>query len=261
MAWWVEILAVAAAMGATAIVAFLLRRVAVVDAGWGAAFVVAAVAVAATSTPLDARALLLVAMVVLWGVRLSWHLGRRTLMSRHDDPRYEDMLGGAIGEVPASRVLIKVFLLQGVIVAVIATPVTYGLSHPARSWWAAAVGFAIWLIGVAFESIGDAQLEAYRANPDRGPVLDTGLWAWTRHPNYFGDACVWWGIWLVGGAASGLIPASATIVAPAAMTFFLVAVSGVRLTEQRMSGRPGWAAYAASTSAFFPRPPRRRTAA
>lgn len=259
MIWWVEVVAVAAAMGATAAAAFLLRRIAVVDAGWGAAFVIAAIAVAATQLPLSARSLVLLAMVVLWGTRLSWHLGRRTLMSQHDDPRYVEMLGGAIGEIPVSRVLLKVFLLQGVIVAVIATPVTYGLAHPVRSWWVAGLGIAIWAIGVAFESIGDAQLAAYRANPDRGPVIDTGLWAWTRHPNYFGDACVWWGIWLVGAGASGLLPALATVVAPAAMTYFLVAVSGVRLTEQRMAGRPGWAEYAAVTPAFFPRPPRRQT--
>lgn len=258
MAWLVEVLAVAAAMGSTAAVAFRLRRIAVVDAGWGVAFVVAAIAVAATQLPLSARGLILLAMVVLWGTRLSWHLGRRTLSADHDDPRYVEMLGGAIGEIPASRVILKVFLLQGVIVAVIATPVTYGLSHPISSWWVAVLGVVIWLIGVAFESIGDAQLTAYRADPHRHPVLDTGLWAWTRHPNYFGDACVWWGIWLVGAGASGLVPALATLVAPAAMTYFLVAVSGVRLTEQRMAGRPGWDAYAASTPAFFPRPPRAR---
>lgn len=257
MVWWVELLGVAAAMGATAIVAFAVRRIAVVDAGWGVAFVVAAIAVGATQLPLSTRGLVLLAMVVLWGTRLSWHLGRRTFTSRHDDPRYLEMLGGAIGEIPVSRVLLKVFLLQGAIVAVIATPVTYGLSHPVRWWWVAVLGIAIWAVGVAFESVGDAQLAAYRADPDRRPIIDTGLWAWTRHPNYFGDACVWWGIWLVGAGASGLVPAIATVVAPAAMTFFLVAVSGVRLTEQRMAGRPGWDAYAASTPAFFPRPPRR----
>ena len=256
MAWWVELAAVAAAMTGTAVVAFACGRIAIVDAGWGVAFVVAAIAVAATQLPLSPRGILLLAMVVLWGTRLSWHLGRRTLTSDHDDPRYIEMLGGPIGEVPVSRVLLKVFLLQGVIVALIATPVTYGLSHSVRWWWVAGLGIAIWAIGVAFESVGDAQLAAYRADPRRRPILDTGLWAWTRHPNYFGDACVWWGIWLVGAGASGLIPAAATIVAPAAMTFFLVAVSGVRLTEQRMIGRPGWEAYARRTPAFIPRRPR-----
>ncbi|BBH16864.1 hypothetical protein Back2_11510 [Nocardioides baekrokdamisoli] len=255
--WWAEIAAVTAAMTGTAIVAFLLRRIAIVDAGWGVAFVAAAITVTVASPSWSARSWLLLAMVVAWGGRLSWHLGRRTLSSRHDDPRYVEMLGGAIGEVPASRVVLKVFVLQAVIVAIIATPVTYGISHPMGSWWVVGIGVVAWLAGVHFESVGDAQLAAHRANLDRGPILDTGLWAWTRHPNYFGDACVWWGIWLVGAASSGWRPALATVIAPAAMTFFLVSVSGVRLTEQRMAGRPGWDAYAASTPAFIPRPPRR----
>ena len=166
------------------------------------------------------------------------------------------MLGGEIGDVPVGRVVLKVFVLQAAIVAVIATPVTYGLSHPVRYWPAVALGFTLWLVGVIFETVGDAQLATYRADPERSPILDTGLWAWTRHPNYFGDACVWWGIWLVGGAASGWLAASATLIAPLAMTFFLVAVSGVRLTEQRMTGRLGWETYAARTPAFLPRRPR-----
>lgn len=256
MSWLLEFAAVAATMTGTAIVAFRLRRIAIVDAGWGVAFVAAALTVAVTAAPLSGRGWLLVAIVVIWGGRLSWHLGRRTLAAGHDDPRYVEMLGGAIGEVPARRVVLKVFMLQAVIVAVIAAPVTYGLTHSVRWWWPVAVGLVVWLVGVTFESIGDAQLVAYRADPERGPILNTGLWAWTRHPNYFGDACVWWGIWLVGAVSGGWLPALMTLVAPASMTFFLVAVSGVRLTEQRMTGRPGWDSYRMRTSAFIPRRPR-----
>ena len=83
------------------------------------------------------------------------------------------------------------------------------------------LGVPVWAVGVVFETVGDAQLAAYKRDPDRGPVMDRGLWAWTRHPNYFGDACLWWGIWLVGGAASGWLPALATVVSPLAMTYFL----------------------------------------
>lgn len=256
MVWWAELVGVAVAMAATAAVAFRTRKIAAVDAGWGVAFIAAAIAVAVAAPGVSTRTWILLVMVGVWASRLTWHLGRRTFAADHDDPRYVEMLGGGIGEVPAIRVVLKVFVLQAVIVAVIATPVTYGLSHPVRWWWVAALGIAAWVIGVIFEAVGDAQLTAYRADPERGPILDTGLWAWTRHPNYFGDACVWWGIWLVGSAASGWVPALATIAAPIAMTFFLVAVSGVRLTEQRMAGRPGWDAYAARTPAFIPRPPR-----
>jgi steroid 5-alpha reductase family enzyme len=113
---------------------------------------------------------------------------------------------------------------------------------------------------VAFEVVGDRQLATYRARPrdQRPPVLDTGLWAWTRHPNYFGDACVWWGIWLTGAVSAGWLPALGTLVAPVTMTHFLRNVTGAQLLERTMSIRPGWDAYAARVPLFVPRPPRRR---
>ena len=88
-------------------------------------------------------------------------------------------------------------------------------------------------------------------------MLDTGLWYYTRHPNYFGDACVWWGIWLAAAAASGWIPAIVTLVAPFAMTYFLAFATGARMLEQSMMQRPGYGEYAARTSMFVPWPPRR----
>jgi steroid 5-alpha reductase family enzyme len=110
---------------------------------------------------------------------------------------------------------------------------------------------------VYFETVADAQLAAYKRSSPRPPVLDTGLWAWSRHPNYFGDACVWWGLWLVGGLASGWLPALLTVVSPVAMTFWLVRVTGVPLLEKTMMTRPGYPEYAARTSMFVPLPPRR----
>jgi steroid 5-alpha reductase family enzyme len=115
----------------------------------------------------------------------------------------------------------------------------------------------VWAAGTTFESVGDAQLAAYKRDPDRGPVMDRGLWGWTRHPNYFGDALVWWGIWLVGGAASGWWPGLVSVLAPLAMTHFLRNVTGAKLLEETMSERPGWAEYAARVPLFVPRPPRR----
>ena len=113
-------------------------------------------------------------------------------------------------------------------------------------------------LGLVFESVGDAQLSAYKKDPDRKPVMDRGLWGWTRHPNYFGDASVWWGIWVVGGLAGGLLPAL-TIVSPIAMTYFLVFATGARLLESSMMKRPGYPEYAERTSMFFPLPPKRST--
>ncbi len=115
----------------------------------------------------------------------------------------------------------------------------------------------MWAVGLVFESVGDAQLAAYKKDPDRPPVMDRGLWGWTRHPNYFGDACVWWGIWLVGGLAAGVLPAL-TVVSPVVMTYFLAFATGARLLERSMMKRPGYPEYAERTSMFFPLPPKRR---
>jgi steroid 5-alpha reductase family enzyme len=117
-------------------------------------------------------------------------------------------------------------------------------------------GVAVWAVGYVFETVGDAQLAAYKADPDRGPVMDRGLWAWTRHPNYFGDACVWWGLWLAGAAATGWLPALLTLPAPVAMSYFLAYATGARPLERMMMKRPGYPEYAARTSMFFPLPPR-----
>ena len=140
----------------------------------------------------------------------------------------------------------------------IALPIAVGSATEVRWWPFVVVGVVVWLVGLGFETVGDAQLAAYRRQPrdERPPVLDTGLWRWTRHPNYFGDACVWWGIWLVAGLSSGWVAGLATLVAPIAMTWFLIGVTGVRMTEEHMMERPAYRAYAERTSMFFPLPRR-----
>ncbi|BBC63873.1 hypothetical protein MMRN_07690 [Mycobacterium marinum] len=117
-----------------------------------------------------------------------------------------------------------------------------------------ALGVGVWLLGVVFEALGDHQLRAFKADPaNRGAIMDRGLWAWTRHPNYFGDACVWWGLWLV--TITGWVPLI-TVGSPLLMTYFLVDVSGARLTEKYMKDRPGFGEYQRRTAYFVPRPPR-----
>ena len=250
----VEVLVVAAAMALTAYAARRAGRYSVVDTTWGLALaavaLVAAVGGAALDTGEPWRRWLLVVLVAVWGSRLSWHMHRRN--SGHgEDPRYTAMLAGAS---PLQRA-VKVWVTQGAAVVLVGLPVT--VAAVTAGGWAPQVpaGLALWLLGVSFEAIGDAQLARFKANPaHRGRIMDRGLWSWSRHPNYFGDACVWWGIWLVSLTTWWSL---LTVIAPLAMTYFLVFATGARLLDKHMQGRPGWAEYAARTSMFVPLPPRR----
>ena len=139
---------------------------------------------------------------------------------------------------------------------VIAAPIIVGGFETAPVGVVAWVGVAVWCVGVLFEAVGDAQMQRWRADPaHHGMVIDVGLWRYTRHPNYFGDACVWWGIFLV---AADAWPGVVTVFSPVVMTLLLTKGSGMRLLERHMSQREGWDEYARRTSPFIPLPPRRQ---
>lgn len=256
-------------MVGTAIWAKRADRVAVVDVVWGMAFAVVAivasfVAQAENDGPVDTdlalRRFVLIVIVVVWAARLASHIKQRSA-GHGEDPRYEKMLGGTPSQVGIGPAIRKVFVVQGIAVWVVSLPLQVGAVEPVR-WWAFVwIGVAVWLVGLVFEAVGDRQLEAYKALPknEKPPVMQTGLWRYTRHPNYFGDACIAWGFWLVGGLASGPVPALVTVVAPVAMTYFLVFATGARLLEQTMMQRPGYPEYAERTSMFFPLPPKKAT--
>lgn len=248
-----------AAMSVTALVAWRIGRVSVVDVTWGLALTATAVVCALLGDGWVPW--LLVVLVAVWGGRLSWYIFRRS-RGHGEDPRYAAMLGDVSPARDRSAwfgaATRKVFLVQGAAIWFVALPVQAAAAGTVR-WQALVwVGAAVWLLGFVVEAVGDAQLAAYKRDPDRGPVMDRGLWAWTRHPNYFGDACVWWGIWLAGAASSGWLPALVTLPAPVAMTYFLAFATGARLLERTMMQRPGYREYAARTPMFLPRPPRGR---
>jgi steroid 5-alpha reductase family enzyme len=226
----------------------------VVDATWGLAFAAVAVVCAVVGDGDAGRRWLLAALVVVWGLRLAIHLAIRS-RGAGEDPRYVDLLAKAKGS-PTWAVISRVYLLQAVLVFLISLPVQFNAaSHRAADAWVIP-GIALWVVGLAFEAGGDAQLRRFKADPaNRGKIMTIGLWRYTRHPNYFGDACVWWGLYLV--AASGSVAAALTFAAPVIMTILLVRVSGGALLDRRMANRPGFAEYAARTSAFVPRPPKR----
>lgn len=260
------LLTVVASMAAAAVRARQLGKVAVVDVAWGGGFVLVALVTALVGTALDDgtgwRRWVVVAMVAAWGLRLAWHVRSRALGEHQgkEDPRYAEMLGGSLQEVGMRAALRRVFLVQGVAQWLVAVPVMVAAVLDAEWWPAVIVGVLVWATGLTFEAVGDRQLAAYKAEPkeSRPTVMDRGLWGWTRHPNYFGDATVWWGLWLAGGLGSGWIAGLATVVCPVAMTFFLVQVTGAKLLEKQMMQREGYPEYAERTSMFVPLPPQRR---
>jgi steroid 5-alpha reductase family enzyme len=247
-----SVAALAVLHSATFAVGRRIGRYNVVDVAWGAGFVAVAAAGAALGHGDPPRRWLLLALVAIWGLRLSWHIQRKTAGNK-EDPRYEALLRDA---TPA-QVVRKVFVLQGFITWFVSLPLQLSAvtgPTPKSLTAVTVVGVAVWLVGVAFEAFGDRQLRVFKSDPaNRGVVMDRGLWAWTRHPNYFGDAAVWWGLWLI--TINGWL-SLATVVSPLVMTYFLVQVTGARLTEKLMAGRPGFEEYKSRTAFFFPRPPR-----
>lgn len=234
------------AMAITAHAAHRAGRVSVVDVTWGLAL--AAVALVCAALDSSWRGWLLAGLVSVWGLRLSWHIFRRGY-GHGEDPRYTELLGSGRGGP-----LVRVWIPQGSAIWLVSLPVQVSAVAGDGITGVVAAGVLVWAIGLFFESVGDAQLAAYKRDPGRGPVMEKGLWRYTRHPNYFGDACVCWGIWLVCASAW---PGVLTVVSPVAMTYFLVFATGARLLEQTMMQRPGYAEYAARTSMFVPLPPRR----
>ncbi|MGI8677661.1 MAG: DUF1295 domain-containing protein [Jatrophihabitans sp.] len=246
--------AVVVALAITFVCAKIAHRHNVIDTTWGLLYVVIAVVVFASSSGHGdgLRRVLLLMLPALWGLRLAFYVGKRSL-GKGEDPRYDGLLDKAKGsrDLYALRMI---YSLQGLLALIIAAPILVGAYEGDSVGVIAWIGVAVWAVGVFFEAVGDAQMGRFRQNTEnKGKLIDTGLWRYTRHPNYFGDACIWWGIFLV---AADALPGVATIVAPVIMTLLLTKGSGARILEKHMSKRAGWDAYAARTSMFFPLPPR-----
>jgi len=243
----------ALAMTLTALVARRLGKVSVVDITWGLVFV----AIGWVSFVVgegSGRSLLLAALVTVWGGRLAWHIRTRAL-GAGEDPRYGTLLADAPPGKRFGLAVRKVFVVQGLAAWFVALPLQVAAATDRPLGWIAVVGVVVWLVGVAFEGVGDAQLAAFKRDPtNRGGVMDRGLWAWTRHPNYFGDAAAWWGVWLVSAEAW---PGVLTVLSPVLMTYVLAFATGARLLESQLAKRPGYPEYVERTSMFIPRPPKR----
>jgi len=228
------------------------RDVSGVDSLWGLFFLLGALAYAWRAGASSPRALLVLALLAVWALRLTTHLTLRN-HGQPEDRRYQAIRRR---NEPGFqwKSLYLVYLLQAMLAAVIALPVLAALGGraPLGAWDAAAV--VVWTIGFLFEAVGDRQLARFRADPaQRGRVLDTGLWRYTRHPNYFGEATLWWGLFLFAAA----VGAWWSLPGPLLLTWLLLRVSGVALLEQDIGERrPAYRDYVARTSAFLPWPPR-----
>jgi steroid 5-alpha reductase family enzyme len=242
-------------MVATWLLSLILKNASIVDIVWGLGFAITSWVLAITIDGDSTRQILLAVMVGSWGLRLGGYLAKRNI-GHGEDWRYKAMRkkkGARFGLIS----LVTVFGLQGVLMWVVSLPVMFGNSDATPGVGPLAViGVMVWAIGLSFEAVGDWQLVQFKKDPNNvGKVMQTGLWSLTRHPNYFGDALLWWGIGIVGAeTGSGVIG----FIGPVVMTVFLLRVSGVPMLERSlMKRREGYAEYAARTSAFIPRPPKR----
>jgi steroid 5-alpha reductase family enzyme len=238
------------------LVSLALRNSSIVDIYWGAGFVVANWVAFGLGEGYLPRKLLLATLVTLWGLRLTGYILWRN-WGKEEDFRYRKWRDEA-GSSWWWKSLFKVFLLQGALQAMVAAPLIVAHTHPGvpRLTFLDFAAAALWLIGFVFEVSGDWQLARFRADPsNRGKLLHTGVWRYTRHPNYFGDAAQWWGFYLIAAATGG---GAATIFSPILMTFLLVRISGVGLLEKTLRDKkPGYREYMETTSAFIPWFPKR----
>jgi len=248
---------VLAYMTAVWLVSLALRNASIVDAFWGLGFVLLAVVYFVTTDGFIGRQILITSLVAVWGLRLSLYILWRN-WGQGEDYRYRAFREKA-GEKFWWVSFFQVFLLQGVLLWLISAPVLaaqfYG--SPDGLTVVDGLGALVWGVGFFFEAVGDWQLVRFKADPaNKGKVMDSGLWRYTRHPNYFGDATAWWGYFVI---AAGTVEGLWTVFSPILMTMLLLRVSGVALLEKaQVQTKPQYRAYIESTSAFLPWFPRRQ---
>ena len=231
------------------IVGTIIKNNSIVDIGWGLGYVIVAVILLLFDKVINIGQMIITLMVALWGLRLFYYIMKRN-WQKPEDFRYQKFRQDW-GKNVILRAFFQVYMLQGFFMYIIAQPVImmYGVNHEPMILLVI-LGTVIWLFGYYFEVVGDAQLKAFKAKPViKGNIMQVGLWQYTRHPNYFGEAAMWWGIWLVAFAYK--IP-FVSVVSPITITVLLLYVSGVPLLEKAMQDRPGYAEYAEKTNVFFP---------
>jgi len=230
--------------------AIFFKRNDVADVAWGLGFLVCALYAYLFLGDTFGQSLLVLFLIAMWAFRLSLHIFIRN-KGKKEDSRYQKWREDW-GKYFLIRTYFQVFILQGVLMLVVVMPAVVSIIFGGKITAIDLIGLAVWIIGFFFETVGDYQLSQFVKNPEnKGKILRSGLWKYTRHPNYFGEVAMWWGIWII--AISAPLP-YLTIIGPLAITFLIIFVSGIPLLENKKKGNPDFEDYKKRTSIFFPLP-------
>lgn len=232
------------------IAAQIMKNNSIVDSFWGPGYLLVAGYTFLVSKNQGPRSVLLTLLVALWALRLFFYITVRN-WNKPEDYRYVNMRKRWGKSFPMLKAYANVFLLQGVLNYIVALPIIATNTSDIQNITPLNyLGLAIWLIGFVFEVVGDSQLKAFKGKTEnKGKLMTEGIWQYTRHPNYFGEAAMWWGIFLVSLSSAGNLP---YVVSPIVMTLLLLYVSGVPLLERKYAGREDFIAYSKRTNKFFP---------
>jgi steroid 5-alpha reductase family enzyme len=236
------------------VLAVIKNRNDVADIAWGGGFIFTALTAKIAAGTNEPRSNLILALVIIWGFRLVLHISTRN-RGKPEDHRYRAWRE-EWGKSYLLRSFLQVFMLQGFLLLVISLPVTYAITISGPNLgFLEGIGSSVWLVGFLFEAIGDYQLLQFKRNPaNKGRIMKSGLWRYTRHPNYFGEVTLWWGIFFICLRVPGSLW---TVIGPLTITWLILKVSGTPLLEKRYVNNSEYAEYIENTSSFFPLPPKR----
>ena len=228
-----------------------LKRNDLADVAWGPGFVLLAWVSLINSEAFGIQNYFLATLITIWGLRLSWHIHSRN-RSKSEDFRYKQWRIDW-GKWFLIRSWLQVYMLQGFLLFLVALPVMmYNSSNLEPFSWLSGIGIVLWIIGFYFEAMSDYQLAQFKKNPDnKGKIIRTGLWKYSRHPNYFGEVVLWWGIYFICLDSIAFWP---SIAGPLIITYLIIFVSGIPMLEKKYAGRADFEDYKKSTSVFFPLP-------